>query len=123
MEKRKRICLLEDNNEIREIIEMLLESEFYEVFAFSTVKEFLKKAIKLHPDAYVLDVMLPDGNGYEVCNRLKADDFTHEIPVLMMSANFVAQDYKKNCLAEDYISKPFDIYDFVNRVKKQVFQN
>lgn len=113
---RKRICVLEDNDDIREIISLILEDAHYEVFAFATVDSFFKRSYNILPDVFLLDVMLPDGNGIDVCNALKVDGQTKNIPILMMSANYSATDVKTNCKAEDFIPKPFDIDDFVNRV-------
>ncbi|MBC6110918.1 response regulator transcription factor [Pedobacter sp. CCM 8938] len=116
---RMRICVLEDNNDIREIVEFLLESEQYEVFSYANVCDFMNGALTRQANAFVLDVMLPDGNGIEVCKVLKSLPETMHIPVLMMSANYSTTDANYNCSAEDFIKKPFDIVDFVNRVDLQ----
>ncbi|RYD78473.1 MAG: response regulator [Sphingobacteriales bacterium] len=112
----KRICVLEDNDEIREIISFILEEESYEVFSYSNVKDFIDTGKNLKPDVFLLDVMLPDGNGLDVCNILKADSATRSIPVMMMSANYKNTDVSKGCSAQDFISKPFDIFDLISRV-------
>ncbi|PWS28501.1 response regulator [Pedobacter yonginense] len=119
----KRICVLEDNEDIREIISFVLEDEKYEVFTFATIKDFEKGARALHPHAFLLDVMLPDGNGLDVCCNLKAESETRNVPVLMMSANYSANQMSKQCTAEDFIHKPFDIYDFVKRIDAQIQRN
>ncbi|KLT63980.1 response regulator transcription factor [Pedobacter sp. BMA] len=118
---KKKICILEDDDDIREIITFLLETENYEVCSFATVSAFMKGAPESHADAFVLDVMLPDGNGIDVCKILKADRSTCAIPVLMMSANYSRGDVLYDCAAQDFISKPFDIGDFVHRVDNQAF--
>lgn len=119
----KRICVLEDNDDIREIISFVLEDEQYEVFSFSNIKDFEKGARDFHPDAFLLDVMLPDGSGLDVCCGLKAETETKNVPVLMMSANFSASQMRNKCSAQDYIHKPFDIYDFVKRIDAQIQHN
>ncbi|MES2455504.1 MAG: response regulator [Bacteroidota bacterium] len=116
----KRICVLEDNRDIREIIELVLHDEKYEVFTFSSVTEFNSKAFGLKADAFLLDVMLPDGSGFDVCCGLKGNEITHDIPVLMMSANFTSTEMNRKCLAEDFISKPFDIFELVKRIEMHV---
>lgn len=120
MEERKRVCILEDNDDIREIIEFLLESENYEVFTYPTVSAFLKEAIGHKPHVCVLDVMLPDGNGIEVCKGIKNNLATCSIPVVIMSANYSGDDVRQSCMAQDFIRKPFDIGDFVKRVDAQI---
>ena len=113
---KKCIYLLEDNDDIREMILFLLEEEEYEVFACPTVKSFNEKMQNGKPDMFVLDVMLTDGNGIQVCESLKSNKKTNHIPVLMMSANAQQSNVIKSCNAEDFISKPFDIDDFVKRI-------
>ncbi|WP_443946821.1 response regulator transcription factor [Pedobacter sp. AW1-32] len=113
---RNKILVLEDNEDIRDIIAILLEEENFEVHACASVEAFRAEAAKLTPDLYLLDVMLPDGNGLDICCELKADKITEHKPVVMMSANFSEREVMKRCKAEDYIHKPFDIDDFVRRV-------
>ncbi|RZL49268.1 MAG: response regulator [Pedobacter sp.] len=113
---RKLIYLLEDNDDIREIIAFLLTEQNYDVCAYPTVKSFNEDIVLGKPDMFVLDVMLTDGNGIDVCDSLKSNQKTHHIPILMMSANTQMFTVKEKCDAEDFISKPFDIDDFVKRI-------
>jgi len=116
----KLICVLEDDNGIREILELLFTEENYEVIGFSNVNEFMAHHEKLHPDLFLLDVMLPDGSGLEVCKIIKTAQLTKSIPVLMMSAHASLGEVKNNCLAEDFIAKPFDIFDLLKRVNTRI---
>lgn len=113
---KKCIYILEDNDDIRELIVYLLTEENYEVKGYATVALFKQNMLSAHPDMIILDVMLTDGNGIEVCDELKANKRTNDIPILMMSAHSYAQEIKQKCDAEDFISKPFDIDDLVKRV-------
>lgn len=113
---KKCIYILEDNDDIRELIAYLLTEENYEVRGYPTVKSFKAEIKHGRPDLIVMDVMLTDGNGLEVCKELKSDQRTNHIPVFMMSAHTYWGDQERQCKAEDFISKPFDINDFVNRV-------
>ena len=115
---KKCIYLVEDNDDIRELIELFLTDEKFEVHAHATVDSFKKEIINGRPDLIVLDVMLPDGNGIDVCSKLKADGRTKNVPVLMMSANADGSRVKAICKADEFIEKPFDIQDFVNKVYK-----
>ncbi|MDQ7947411.1 MAG: response regulator [Pedobacter sp.] len=116
----KCIYVVEDNAQLREIIEFLLVEESYQVKAYPNVASFWKEMHRHIPDLIVLDVMLPDGNGMDICAKLKRDAKTHDIPVMMMSANNYLRTIKSKCPAEDFINKPFDINDFVNRVEQYV---
>lgn len=114
--KKKCVYILEDNNDIRELIAYLLIDENYDVQEYPTVKSFKKEMISATPDMIILDVMLTDGNGIDVCDELKSNKRTHDIPILMMSAHAYLKDIKEKCDAEEFMSKPFDIHDLVKRV-------
>ena len=111
----KLIHLLEDNLDIREILNLLLNENF-DILSFPDVASFLEGLSKKNPDLFILDVMLPDGNGIEVCSKLRADPKTSKIPIVMMSANYTSTQMSKLCKADDFISKPFDITEFSDRV-------
>jgi DNA-binding response OmpR family regulator len=82
-ERKKCIYILEDNDDIRELIVLLLTEENYEVRSYPTVRSFKKEIALGRPDLIVLDVMLGDGNGIDVCDELKANKVTHHIPILI----------------------------------------
>lgn len=116
----KKVCVLEDDDGIREVIEFLLSDAHYEVKGFATVSDFMANSKNFIPDLFLLDVMLPDGNGMEVCCLLKASTVTKHIPIVMMSAHAGVKDIDSGCKAQDFISKPFDIDDLLNRVNMQL---
>lgn len=116
----KCIYVVEDNANIRDIIEFLLVEEQYQVKAYPNVTSFWREMEEHIPDLIVLDVMLPDGNGIDICKKLKGNAKTHDIPVMIMSAHNYLSKVKGKCAAEDYINKPFDLNDFVHRVNHYV---
>lgn len=113
------IFLVEDNKEIRELITYLLERNGYKVESFERARDFYTEINNTQPDLIILDVMLPDGNGIVICEGLKSDDKTRNIPVMLMSANAGIENMQRSG-AEDFIAKPFDINNFMNRVSKQI---
>lgn len=114
----KTIVVLEDDEGIRDVIEILLLSEGYDVYVFSDIRSFLVNKPST-ADLFLLDVMLPDGNGITVCNDLKKAFGTNTIPVLMMSAHADFSAFSLNCNANGFISKPFDINHFLDLVHQQ----
>ncbi|RZK16888.1 MAG: response regulator [Pedobacter sp.] len=116
----KSVCVLEDDEGIRDVIILLLKEENYDVTGFSSVEDFNLNAKNLMPDLFLLDVMLPDGSGLDVCSVLKTAENTKNIPVLMMSAHAKISEINKSCKAQGFISKPFDIYDLLKRVDYQL---
>lgn len=114
---KKRIFIVEDDDDIREIVTLVLEGEQYEVIPNSTISEFEQKFNQHKPDAILLDIRLPDGNGMELCTLLKSQEQTRHIPVIMMSAHEQIAIVMQNCKAESFISKPFDIDDLLSKVQ------
>ena len=115
----KEIFIVEDDPEIRELIEYLLESLEFKVESFPTAEDFYNGISGRSPDLILLDIMLPDGNGLEICKELKDQQETNWIPVLLMSAHADGNLLRGHC-ANDLSSKPFDIDDLVNRIQQYV---
>lgn len=117
---KKKIYVLEDNEDIREVVSMILSEEAYEVRSFQDITEFMAKDEHQAADLFLLDVMLPDGNGIDVCSTLKTNPLTSSIPVLMMSANANKYQVELSCNAEGFIAKPFDINSFLKTVSHAI---
>lgn len=115
----KEIFIVEDDPDIRELIEYLLISLQFKVESFPNAEDFFTGISEHTPDLILLDIMLPDGNGLDICKELRDQQQTTKIPVLLMSAHADANLLKGHC-ADDFISKPFDIDDLVNRIRQYV---
>ncbi len=113
----KEICILEDDDNIRELIQMVLEIRGFNVQAFSNIRKFREKEETVTPDLFLLDYMLPDGNGLEICQELKRKERTRNIPVIIMSAHPDIFGLKG---ADDLLAKPFDVDELINRISKQL---
>ncbi len=110
------IYLVEDDEGIREVLEIILLSEHYKVLSFADVKRFKSRDIVVTPDLYIFDVSLPDGSGIELCNEIKQDS-ANKVPVLMMSAHANFNALKYECSPDAFISKPFDIDNVIKRIR------
>lgn len=108
------IFLLEDDDGIRELVQMILEDENYQVHAFSNVADFSNRNKSIPADLFLLDVMLPDGSGLDVCEELSREQKT---PILVMSAHATLKDIESKCKTSDFIQKPFDIDGLLSRIK------
>lgn len=117
---KKYIHVVEDNEDIRYIVEFFLSDFDYEVQVSANVKEFSASMEKPLPDLYLLDVMLPDGNGLEICKHIKNNAQTQHIPVIIMSAHSNEEEVRKEGCANDFISKPFDLHDLISAIEKQL---
>lgn len=113
------VYCLEDDDGIRELILCALKSGGYDALGFSTANEFKAQIKDKIPDIVLLDIMVPDEDGFRVLKNLKKNESTADIPVIMLTAKSNEID-KVNGLelgADDYITKPFGIMELLSRIK------
>ena len=115
---RETIYLLEDDKDIGFIIQYFLTEEGFNVELFSTVSDCRIAMKKTLPDLCLFDIMLPDGDGIVVCNQLKANPKTHDVPVMLMSAHARENIVTQNARADIFIEKPFDLNVLLNGVRQ-----
>ncbi|MGG7178306.1 response regulator transcription factor [Clostridium paraputrificum] len=110
------ILVVDDDKEIRELLEINLRSEGYLVFKASSGKEALEILNNEEIHLIVLDVMMPDMDGLEVCKRVRINN---NIPILMLSAKVEDMDRIQGIMtgADDYICKPFNSLELIVRVR------
>lgn len=106
---RGKILVVEDEEDIRELVRYTAAKEGYEVTGVPTGEEGLAAARASLPDLIILDLMLPQLSGYQVCSQLKTDDRTQHIAIMMLSAKGEEADIVAGLElgADDYIVKPF----------------
>ena len=116
--KEKRILLVDDDVGFSKILGINLQTHNYSVTTVHAGKEALEKA-KSKPDLILLDIMLPDITGYEVCHRLRRDKATNQIPIIMLTAKDAPREKVKalHIGADDYITKPFETEELIARVE------
>ena len=115
----QRILIADDEPDIRLVLRTRLELEGFAVLEARDGAEAVRMAQSETPDLIVLDVMMPEMDGVEVCNRLRASFNTRNIPVIMLTAR-ASRDDKMSGLtkgANDYITKPFDLHELTQRVR------
>lgn len=115
----KKILIIDDLPENVFILQDRLEDEGYEVITAYDGKSGIEKAYDNLPDLILLDVMMPDITGFEVCKILVNDEKTKHIPIILVTAKSEAQDTKEGLEAGafDYIKKPFSRVELMARVK------
>jgi len=113
-----KIIVVDDELDILDFVQLSLEADGFEVITASSGKEALAKIKQESPDLILLDLMMPQMDGYEVMKMLKADKQTRNIPVIMLTALAQADDKVKGLRtgADDYITKPFDLRELTLRV-------
>ncbi|HNC73755.1 MAG TPA: response regulator transcription factor, partial [Elusimicrobiota bacterium] len=111
--------VVDDDKDIRRLVENILSKEGFVTVGAENAADALKKIQNSKPDLIILDLQLPDKDGFEVCKQLRADPATRYVPVVFLTVQNV-DSYKIAGLeigADDYITKPFNQTELVARVK------
>ena len=117
-----RVLVVEDEPDVAELIRYNLTREGYEVVVASNGADALKTARELLPEVILLDIMVPQLNGWEVCRRLKQEADTSAIPVIMVTGRVEEGDKVLGFElgADDYLTKPFSPRELVARIRAVV---
>ena len=117
---RKSILICDDDPVILRLLQVNLELEGYDVLPADNGEKAIEVARAERPDLIVLDIMMPRLDGYETCERLKAEDATKDIPVVFLSAKAQQSDIDKGKAfgVADYLTKPFDPNDLIETVER-----
>lgn len=113
------IYIVEDDISIQEIEMIALKNSNHMVQTFDLASAFYSKLEDILPDLVLLDIMLPDEDGYKIVRRLRDNPRTRRIPVIMITAKTTEMDMIKglNDGADDYIRKPFSVMELLSRVR------
>jgi DNA-binding response OmpR family regulator len=119
----RRILAVDDDHDILEVLQFILEDSGYEVDTLSDGSHLMDTIRDKHPDLILLDIMLGNMDGRELCKQVKRQVSTHNIPVIMISASHnVAGILNHENGPNDFIAKPFDINVLLDSVKRQLTQ-
>ncbi|MFH1441506.1 MAG: response regulator [Candidatus Omnitrophota bacterium] len=118
-DKKPKILCVDDEKLNLKLLKSILEPEGYEVWGVESGEAALAQAAEVFPDLILLDIMMPKMNGFEALRKLRADEKTRVIPVVMVTALVETEDRVKALKAgcDDFISKPFDKTELLARVK------
>ncbi len=113
------IYIVEDDPNIREIESIALKNSNYTVADFDRAADFFLRLEDILPDLVLLDLMLPDQDGFEIIRQLRKNPLTAKIPVIMVTARTTEMDLVRglDSGADDYIKKPFSIMELLSRVR------
>src|SRR2546430_14761260 len=114
-----RVLVVEDERDVADLIRYNLTKEGYDVAAAPTGSDALKRAREVPPDLVLLDILVPQLNGWEVCRRLKQDADTKNIPVIMVTGRVEEGDKVLGFEmgADDYVTKPFSPRELLARIR------
>lgn len=116
------ILIVDDNRDNLQVIGALLRDKGYNVIAVDNAEDAVAYAIDKYPDLILLDIMMPDENGYSACRRLKIRNATKNIPVIFLTARNDPESLQEAFEAGgiDFIAKPFNRYELFARIKAQL---
>jgi two-component system alkaline phosphatase synthesis response regulator PhoP len=115
-----RILLVEDEESLRDVVKLNLEMEDYEVVAVANGKDALKAHKEQHFDLLILDVMLPEIDGFQICEQIRLTD--REVPIIFLTAKDSPSDRVSGLKrgADDYLTKPFNLEELLLRVQNLI---
>lgn len=121
-DKKKKILVVDDEPHIVNLVRLTLSGEKYEVYSAYSGQEAVRLAQQIKPDLILLDIMMPNMDGYQVCEELRKDKKTANVPIMILSAKSQLVDKFKsiNVGADDYMVKPFDPEELIKRVKVNI---
>ncbi|HVS93423.1 MAG TPA: response regulator [Mucilaginibacter sp.] len=117
----QRILVVDDNEDILDVIALILEDYGYEVITLSDGRLLFEKIDHDKPNLILLDVMLGNADGRELCQVVKSKKETQDIPVILVSASHnLADRVKPQACSDDFLAKPFDIDELLNKVRSHL---
>ncbi len=117
-----RVLVVDDESDVTELLQYRLEQEGYRVATLNDPLGFVVKVREFEPDLMLLDVMMPELSGIQLCRIVRADPSMKNIPVIFLSARGEVEDRIKGLEAgaEDYVSKPFNTNELMLRISKML---
>jgi len=116
----KKILLADDSVTIQKVVSITLAHEDFDLTIVDNGSKAISKAKELKPDVILLDVVMPDKDGYQVCQEIKGNADLRSIPIILLTGTFEPFDADKAAEvgADDFIKKPFESHTLINKVKE-----
>lgn len=113
------VYIVEDDENIRELIAYALNNNGFKAQGYSSADSMYEALSEVLPDIFLLDIMLEGDDGYTILRKLKSNELTKEIPVIMLTAKSSEIDKVKglDMGADDYMTKPFGVMELISRIK------
>jgi len=119
---KKRIMIVDDEQDALRMMREMLSGDEYELIEVSNATEVGLKAVQMAPDLILLDFLMPEINGFDVCRALRQNDQTRSIPIMAVTCLTKEDDIERifECGADDYLPKPFKEEQLQEKVKELV---
>ena len=115
-----KIIIVDDNADVLHVMQLLLSSRGYEIATTTKGEEIHNLISTFQPHLIFLDIHLSGLDGRDISRRLKTDEETRHIPVILFSANVIKGTTLEESLADEFIAKPFDIHELLLKVNKLI---
>jgi CheY-like chemotaxis protein len=118
-----RILVADDSVTIQKVVELTFSKESFTLLQARSGEEAIRKAKEERPDLILLDLVMPDKNGYEVCAALRAEPMLKAVPIILLTGTFEAFDRDRAVQvgANDFVTKPFESQQLISKVRQQLF--
>jgi CheY-like chemotaxis protein len=118
----KKVLLVDDSSTVLMMEKMVLKKRAYEILTASNGEEGVERALAERPDVILMDVIMPRMNGFEACRRLREEEATKNIPIIMVTTRGesvnVETGFESGC--NDYITKPVDALELLTKLRDQL---
>ena len=119
----KKILVVDDDVDILNVVQLVLDAKGFDVIATPNWQQINTHVDEFKPDLILLDVSLGSQDGRNICKQLKSNKNTKHISVILFSANHNIESSLSECLADNFISKPFDINELVDGINSQIMKS
>lgn len=119
---KKRVMIVDDDPDALAMMEKILTDEGVELIKVSNATEVGLKAAQLSPDLILLDFLMPEINGFDVCKALRENELTRSIPIMAVTCLTKEQDIQRifECGADEYLAKPFKVDQLLDKVRELI---
>ena len=119
---KKRVMVVDDDPDALALIEKILSDDGFELVKVSNATEVGLKAAQLGPDLILLDFLMPEINGFEVCEALRENELTRSIPIMAVTCLTKEKDIERifSCGADEYLAKPFKVDQLLEKVRELI---
>lgn len=119
---KKRVMIVDDDPDALALMEKILTDEGFELVKVSNATEVGLKAAQLTPDLILLDFLMPEINGFEVCKALRDNEMTRSIPIMAVTCLTKERDIERifSCGADEYLAKPFKVDQLLDKVRELI---
>ena len=112
-----KILIVDDDAQVTSLLRKVLASEGYDVTAINNSSKAIQTANSLHPDLFILDLMMPPPDGFTLCSMLRADPNFAQTPILIITAMDISNSKATALGANDYLAKPFNLDELASRIE------